>query len=200
MIINELTLAHFGKFHGKVVKFDNGLNILHGKNEAGKSTIHTFIYCMFFGMDNRSGAANLYKQYEPWEDQGGYGGSLMFTSFGKQYRIERSFLRPDPWVKLMNVTDGVEVVPAQEHINTLLGNMTETAFRNMVSLGQMKATFEEGLADELKNHVASLGSSKNVEIDLEHSLESLYIKREAIEKKRVEVAENQRKNLMEALA
>lgn len=200
MIINELTLAHFGKFHGKVVKFDNGLNILHGKNEAGKSTIHTFIYCMFFGMDNRSGAPNLYKQYEPWEDQGGYGGSLTFTSFGKQYKIERSFLRPDPWVKLTNVTDGVEVVPAQEHINTLLGNMTETAFRNMVSLGQMKATFEEGLAEELKNHVASLGSSKNVEIDLEHSLESLYIKRESIEKKRVEVAENQRKNLMEALA
>ena len=202
MIINELTLAHFGKFHGKVVKFDNGLNILHGKNEAGKSTIHTFIYCMFFGMDNRrgAGAPNLYKQYEPWEDQGGYGGSLTFTSFGKQYKIERSFLRPDPWVKLMNVTDGVEVVPAQEHINTLLGNMTETAFRNMVSLGQMKATFEEGLAEELKNHVASLGSSKNVEIDLEHSLESLYIKRESIEKKRVEVAENQRKNLMEALA
>ena len=202
MIINELTLAHFGKFHGKVVKFDNGLNILHGKNEAGKSTIHTFIYCMFFGMDNRrgAGAPNLYKQYEPWEDQGGYGGSLTFTSFGKQYKIERSFLRPDPWVKLMNVTDGVEVVPAQEHINTLLGNMTETAFRNMVSLGQMKATFEEGLAEELKNHVASLGSSKNVEIDLEHSLETLYIKRESIEKKRVEVAENQRKNLMEALA
>ncbi|MBO4478493.1 MAG: AAA family ATPase [Lachnospiraceae bacterium] len=202
MIINELTLAHFGKFHGKVVKFDNGLNILHGKNEAGKSTIHTFIYCMFFGMDNRrgAGAPNLYKQYEPWEDQGGYGGSLTFTSFGKQYKIERSFLRPDPWVKLTNVTDGVEVVPAQEHINTLLGNMTETAFRNMVSLGQMKATFEEGLAEELKNHVASLGSSKNVEIDLEHSLESLYIKRESIEKKRVEVAENQRKNLMEALA
>ena len=199
MIINELTLAHFGKFHGKVVKFDSGLNILHGKNEAGKSTIHTFLYCMFFGMEGRR-AANLYKQYEPWEDQGGYGGSLTFTSFGKQYRIERSFLKPDPWVKLFNVSDGVEVVPAQEHINTLLGNMTETAFRNMVSLGQMKATFEEGLADELRNHVASLGSSKNVEIDLEHSLESLYTKREAIEKKRVEVAENQRKNLMEALA
>ena len=101
MIINELTLAHFGKFHGKVVKFDSGLNILHGKNEAGKSTIHTFLYCMFFGMEGRR-AANLYKQYEPWEDQGGYGGSLTFTSFGKRYRIERSFLKPDPWVKLFN--------------------------------------------------------------------------------------------------
>jgi uncharacterized protein YhaN len=203
MIINELTLAHFGKFHGKVVKFDNGLNILHGKNEAGKSTIHTFIYCMFFGMDSKRGTAgvnNLYKQYEPWEDQGGYGGSLIFTSFGKQYKIERSFLKPEPWVKLTNLTDNVEVIPPQEHINTLLGNMTETAFRNMVSLGQMKATFEEGLADELRNHVANLGSSKNVEIDMEHSLETLYAKREAIEKKRVEVAENQRKNLMEALA
>jgi len=203
MIINELTLAHFGKFHGKVVKFDHGLNILHGKNEAGKSTIHTFIYCMFFGMDTGrgvTGAANLYKQYEPWEDQGGYGGSLTFTSYGKEYRIERSFLKPDPWVKLTNLTDRVEVTPAQEHIYTLLGNMTAVAFRNMVSLGQMKTTIEEGLADELKNHVANLGSSRNVEIDLEHSLETLFTKREKIESKRVEVADNQRKNLMEALA
>ncbi|MDD2447234.1 MAG: AAA family ATPase, partial [Tissierellia bacterium] len=49
MIIKELNLIGFGKFKNKVIKLDNGINLIYGKNEDGKSTLHSFIDGMFYG-------------------------------------------------------------------------------------------------------------------------------------------------------
>ena len=41
MIIKDLELTHFGKFHNKTVALKPGVNIIYGRNEAGKSTVHS---------------------------------------------------------------------------------------------------------------------------------------------------------------
>ena len=46
----DLYISGFGKFHNTSVSFEDGINIVYGKNEAGKSTIHTFIRGMLFGI------------------------------------------------------------------------------------------------------------------------------------------------------
>ena len=43
MQINELLLKNFGKFHDRQIDLDEGINLIHGENESGKSTIHTFL-------------------------------------------------------------------------------------------------------------------------------------------------------------
>ena len=50
MKIRELGLKHFGKFSDRTIQIEDGINILYGENESGKSTLHTFIKSMFFGM------------------------------------------------------------------------------------------------------------------------------------------------------
>ncbi len=52
MKILDIYINGFGKFHGRNLSFEDGLNIVYGKNEAGKSTIHTFIRGMLFGIEN----------------------------------------------------------------------------------------------------------------------------------------------------
>ena len=52
MIINKLEIKNFGKFHEKQVKFGSGINVVYGENESGKSTLHTFIRSMLFGMEH----------------------------------------------------------------------------------------------------------------------------------------------------
>ena len=43
MKILSLHIDGFGKFHNRDISFQDGLNVVYGKNEAGKSTLHTFI-------------------------------------------------------------------------------------------------------------------------------------------------------------
>lgn len=38
MQINELLLKNFGKFHDRQIDLDEGINLIHGENESGKST------------------------------------------------------------------------------------------------------------------------------------------------------------------
>lgn len=51
MRLLDLHIDGFGKFHDRTVRFEDGMNLVYGKNEAGKSTLHTFIRCMLFGME-----------------------------------------------------------------------------------------------------------------------------------------------------
>ena len=48
MIIKDIRLTNFGKFNHKMVTLEPGLNIVYGENEAGKTTLHTFIRGMLF--------------------------------------------------------------------------------------------------------------------------------------------------------
>ena len=41
MRLLDLHIDGFGKFHDRTVRFENGMNLVYGKNEAGKSTLHT---------------------------------------------------------------------------------------------------------------------------------------------------------------
>ena len=43
MIIKDIRLTNFGKFNHKMVTLEPGLNIVYSENEAGKTTLHTFI-------------------------------------------------------------------------------------------------------------------------------------------------------------
>ena len=43
MIIRELHLKNFGKFCGKSLWFADGINVIYGQNEAGKTTVYEAI-------------------------------------------------------------------------------------------------------------------------------------------------------------
>ena len=51
MKIKELRLKNFGKFTNKEIHFSDGMNVIYGENESGKSTLYTFIRAMLFGLD-----------------------------------------------------------------------------------------------------------------------------------------------------
>ena len=43
MKLRELKLKNFGKFHDKSIQLQDGINVICGENESGKTTMHTFI-------------------------------------------------------------------------------------------------------------------------------------------------------------
>ena len=72
MKITELILKNFGKFTNKQILLSDGINIIYGENESGKTTLHTFLKGMLFGMERKRGraaATDTFRTYEPWRIQ-----------------------------------------------------------------------------------------------------------------------------------
>ena len=57
MIIKELNLKNFGKFSESVFRFSDGINVIYGANEAGKTTIYHAIGALLFGLEKQRGRA-----------------------------------------------------------------------------------------------------------------------------------------------
>ena len=55
MILNKLLLKSFGKFQNREIVLKEGINVVYGENESGKSTMHTFLRAMFFGLRRNEG-------------------------------------------------------------------------------------------------------------------------------------------------
>ena len=102
----DLYISGFGKFHNTSVSFEDGINIVYGKNEAGKSTIHTFIRGMLFGIERQRGRAartDTYSKYEPWENSGTYPTVLYTALSGAFRRIKKNLsLLMKPWEKRLS--------------------------------------------------------------------------------------------------
>ena len=136
MRLLDVYISGFGKFHDKSISFEDGLNIIYGKNEAGKSTLHTFIRSMLFGMERLRGRAaktDSYSQFLPWENKGGYEGRLRLEKDGKVYRIERNFQNSKEFV-IVDETLGREIEPTRAFMDSLLNGLSETAYINTISI------------------------------------------------------------------
>ena len=123
MKLLDLHIDGFGKFHDRDLVFSDGLNIIHGKNEAGKSTIHTFIRCMLFGLERARGRASkndTWSHYEPWDNKAAYGGWLRLEQDKTIYRIERNFRKDKKSLTIVDETLGKQVEPTKVFLDQLL--------------------------------------------------------------------------------
>ena len=64
MRILELEIINFGKFNHETVTFHDGMNLIYGENEMGKTTLHSFIRGMFFGIEKQRGRAARKDEYQ----------------------------------------------------------------------------------------------------------------------------------------
>ena len=169
MRILDLHIDGFGKFHDLSVSFDKDLNVVYGRNEAGKSTLHTFIRGMLFGIERGRGRAaknDLYTKYEPWENSGTYEGWLRLEKDGTIYRIERRFRKENKSLKIINETKGLEEEATPAFVSSLLDGLTETMYNNTISIGQLKSATEDGMVTELKNYIANMNTTGNISLNI----------------------------------
>ncbi len=178
MIITRLELEHFGKFKNKEIKLEEGINLIYGENEAGKSTIHTFIKGILFGIDPLRGRASkskkdTYNRYLPWDYPAAYGGSMDIVIDEKKYRLKRSVLSNDKSFELIDMHRGRQVELDNGLIEDLIPGLTESVYNNTISFGQLKSQTDTQLASQLNNHIANLSLTKSKEVNVEKALEAL---------------------------
>lgn len=188
MRLLDLYISGFGKFHDRSITFMPGMNIIYGKNEAGKSTLHHFIRCMLFGLERGRGRASkndLYSRCEPWENKAAYGGRLRLEQEGMVYRIERNFQKDQKSLTIVNETLGREVEPTKAFMDGLLCGMNEITYTNTISIGQLKSATDGGMVSELKNYIANMNTSGNMALNITKAASYLKNKRRELERQMV---------------
>ena len=184
MKILELHINSFGKLKNKHIRFSDRFNLIYGYNEAGKSTIHSFIKAMLFGMDRTRVRANpndAWSRYLPWDSGADYSGSMKVGYKDSVYRIERNFSRQAAApLTLIDETGGEKIDSPQNFINTkFLNNMSMLAYDNTVSISQLKSSTDHDMTIELKNYIANMNNSGNPVINIGKALDILKKERRA---------------------
>ena len=203
MVITELYIRNFGKLTERHFYLRDGVQVISGENEYGKTTLHAFIRAMLFGLERgrgRAAAKDDFSRYEPWDDPGSYAGVMRFTCGGRSFRLERNFARQTKQVSLVCEDDGEELSVEHGDLQMLLGGMTAELFDNTVSVGQLKAAPGQELSDALANYAANYYETGGGEYDLGKALKSLDEKKRAVRRElRDEEAagETERKKLLQ---
>ena len=185
MKIKELRIGHFGKLHNVTIGLADGLNLIYGDNESGKSTVHAFIGAMLFGLDKnrgRAGKDDLYTRYQPWEAPAEYRGSMDFEHEGREYRITRVFYQKEKSCVLTELATGRRIPLADDSITSLIPKLTKSAYYNTVSMGQAALKCSDDFAGEVRNHIANLATTGGSKVDVPGALAVLEAKKKELQK------------------
>lgn len=107
MKIKQLKINSFGKLKDKEITLKDNINIIFGKNEAGKSTIIKYIVNSIYGISkNKKGKEySDFEKYQPWSGEE-FSGRLSYElDDGTQYEIYRDFKKKNPKIFNENMED-----------------------------------------------------------------------------------------------
>lgn len=142
MRLIQLNIAGFGKIVNQQIMFDKEMNLVHGANEAGKSTIYAFIKTLLFGFPRRQ--ANI-KDYQP-KFSTIYGGELIMShpTYG-EVKICRYKSENKGKAKVF-LDDGSEA--NEKFLASLLAPLTEEVFDSVYRLEQNQLANLNGLTED----------------------------------------------------
>jgi uncharacterized protein YhaN len=153
-----------------------GLNVFHGPNETGKSTLMAFVRSMFFGFEKRGST----KRYEP-VNGGSHGGWIDLLVGDTHLRVAR---KPGRHVRGNVAVYAGDAVSDESALERLLGGTTKTLYHNVFAFGLDELEQFHTLQDtEIATHISGaglgLGASRwaAVQKDLEDRQSALFLPR-----------------------
>ncbi len=162
MIIKQLNLISFGKFTNKIIDFKDGINVLYGENEAGKSTILSFIQFMFYGSTTKKSniAENIKLKFMPW-DADIIEGELIYNNDGIDYIIHRKAGKRST-VDVINKNTGESLgSEISKNIGIHLFNLSEDAFVKTLFISQNGISTSPDKDGIIVKRLSSLGSEND---------------------------------------
>lgn len=175
MIIKKVNIIVFGGLKDKIISFDNGMNIVYGENEAGKSTIQAFIKILLYGMSNYKGKD--YKQNERLKYMPSTGetisGELYVEFKNKEYIIRRTFgkSKKEDTSSVIDAITGEEIkYISKEEPGKYFFNINRATFINTLFIGQLgvevRKDKEEEIIDKIANSIGIDDGQVSVDVAL----------------------------------
>ncbi|MBC7087644.1 MAG: AAA family ATPase [Tissierellales bacterium] len=184
MKLKKLILTNFGKFQNYTLEVDDGLNLIYGENEAGKSTLQAFIHGMFYGFIKPNVKKTIYldefKKYEPFDRQD-YRGSIIFEYESGLIRIERTFSKSKEQLRVYNEITGEDITKnlANSGQTRIIQpgfhffNMDYQTFKNTISIEQNQISVDKKISEELREWLSNKYQTNDENISINRAIKNL---------------------------
>ena len=162
MKIHKLKINAYGKLKDKEIEFGDHINVIHGQNEAGKSTILNFIINMLYGISkNKNGKEySDFEKYKPWDIED-FSGKIEYALDNKEtFEVFRDFKKKNPQI----FNEKKEDISKQFNIDKSKGNeffyeqtkMDEKLFLSTIVVNQEEVKLEKSEQNILIQKIANL--------------------------------------------
>ena len=162
MKIHKLKINAYGKLKDKEIQFKDHINVVYGKNEAGKSTLLTFIVNMLYGISKNKNGKNYsdFEKYKPWDAEE-FSGKLEYELDNHEiFEVFRDFKKKNPQI----FNEKKEDISKQFNIDKSKGNeffyeqtkMDEKLFLSTIVVNQEQVKLEKSEQNILIQKIANL--------------------------------------------
>ena len=169
MVIKKVIIKSFGMITDMTLEFSDGVNVIEGQNEAGKSTIAAFIKYMLYGFDEQGvdGVISEREKRINWES--GIAQGSMYVEAGKKtYLISRSTVPTEndqrtAYKEEASIIDLETGAPAfgKMAAGEVFFGVDRELFENTAFIGQVKeSSINEDSVKESINNILFSGSEK----------------------------------------
>lgn len=179
MKIEKIQINGFGKLENKDIELTNGINIIIGKNESGKSTLLKFINSMLYGISKNKRGKEIsdLEKYTPWNTEK-YSGKIKYKLDNeKQFEIYRNFKNKELKIynnfgeditPLFNVEKNKEIPFFYEQTN-----VDEDLFLNSTEIIQNEIKIDKINQNLIIQKLSNLATTGNDNISYKKSIERL---------------------------
>lgn len=179
MIIDNVKINGFGKIENKNIEFRDGINIIYGENEAGKSTILKCISSMLYGISKTKNGKNIsdFDKYKPWSGSD-FSGKIKYTlDDGKQYEIFREFKKKNSAIYNKfgeDISNEFSANKSKEmdFLEQQIG-VDENLFLNTAIIQQQSVKLEKTDTNNIVQKISNLVSTGNDNISFKKSMDKL---------------------------
>lgn len=179
MKIEKIQINGFGKLENKDIELTDGINIIIGKNESGKSTLLKFINSMLYGISKNKRGKEIsdLEKYTPWNTEK-YSGKIKYKLDNeKQFEIYRNFKNKELKIynnfgeditPLFNVEKNKEIPFFYEQTN-----VDEDLFLNSTEIIQNEIKIDKINQNLIIQKLSNLATTGNDNISYKKSIERL---------------------------
>ena len=173
MIIKELRIGSFAGIEDRTIKFQEGMNIIYGTNEAGKSRIETFIKVMLYGFSNkRVKGESERKKYISFNKDTAYG-EMIISHKDKDYLIKRKFGSSKKYdsSEIFDYLTGekVQYVNSNEPGKYFL-QINRSTFEKTLYISQLAVAFSKDKEEEIMDKVTAVFGCGEHEVSAEKAI------------------------------
>ena len=162
MKIQKVKINAYGKLKDKEIDLEDNINVIHGENEAGKSTLLKFIVNTFYGISKNKNGKDYsdFEKYKPWEGEE-FSGKIEYQLENQEsFEVFRDFKKKNPQI----FNEKKEDISKNFNIDKSKGNeffyeqtkMDEKLFLSTIVVNQEEVKLEKSEQNILIQKIANL--------------------------------------------